>query len=872
MSQIERLFIAEKPSLAETIAGALGEMLGVRPVKSDGCWEVGNQRVTWFFGHMYEMAQPSAYGERWAKWTVASLPIVIDEGKWILSVPEDKKGQVRKVAALVKAAASIVNAGDPAREGQLLVDEALIEMGVDAFGPNVFRLWAQSMTRRGMITAINEIRPNADKRSLYFAAVCRQRADFQHGMTFSRLYTLLARASGADAKISVGRVQTPTLRLVVDRDRERIRFKPVDHFLPQVVFRHANGSFAANWVIPADHDGLDSEGRLVDRKVAEAVVAKIAGKAGRITAFASEPKSKAPPLPYSLSALQSDAGTKLGLTAKEVLDIAQALYEKHRATSYPRTDSRHLPTGVLADEAPGIMQALRGTKGLEDAAQAADMALRSAAWDDSKVSDHYGLIPTSEFTPAKLAQMDDNERAVFLLIARSFIAQFHPPFRWRAMSAEVACEGERFRATGRQVTDQGWKRVYGAGEADDEDDAEEAAGQALPSMAAQDPVEAGRGELVAKRTSPPPAFSDPSLIAAMANVHRFETNPEYKKLLREGDGIGTEATRADTIQTNLTRGFLKRKGKVGLESTELGRSIIDALPEDLKGAALTAIWERGLGQVERGQMAPQKFLAAQAADITAKVDAARGTTITVKGAKAPRPVEGHGETCAKCGQGIMVTREIMKGEHKGKTYLSCSRYPECDHRAWPQPKVDPLPGHGEACPQCGTGKMLTRQVTSKKDGKQYVLLACSNYPTCKHSVWPEAAPVPPLPGHGKTCPACGTGQLLTKKITAKATGKEHVLLSCNNYPACKHGEWPEGGSGGGGAAVDPLPGDGKECPACHKGHMRTKEFTDKETKQKRKMLSCDAYPACRNAEWPERGAGGSGGRGAPAKATVGKRR
>ena len=849
MSSYEILFIAEKPSLAQAIAEALAELKGVKASKLDGFWDVGDTAVAFFYGHMAELAEPKEYGERWAKWSLDSLPIVLDESEWKLVVPDDKKGQTRKVEALARQAKQLVSAGDAGREGQLLIDEMLLHWGIDPFSPHVKRLWVQSMARKDMMAALSQLLSNSDKRSLYQAAVSRQRADWQHGMTFSRMYTLLARNSGADAKISVGRVQTPTLRLVVDRDRERIRFKPVDHYLPMIVFRHADGAFKASWVIPADYDGLDSEGRLTDKAVAEWICAKIAGKDGRVRAFKSEMKSKAPPLPFSLSALQSECGTKLGMTAKEVLDTAQALYERHKATTYPRSDSRYLPVAILKDEAPGIMAALSATPGFADIAGAADLKLRSAAWDDAKISDHHGIIPTSEFSASKLSAMSDTERKVFDIVAKAFIAQFYPAFRYRSLSADILCENEQFKAGGRQLVDNGWKRVYGAGEADDEDDKGGDAAQTLPTMAVGDGVHADSSEIASKRTSPPPAFADPTLIEAMANAHRFESNPEIKRRLKEGAGIGTEATRADTIETLIARKFLTRKGKNGLESSELGRSVIDMLPEDLKSLGLTALWEGLLGEIEKGTLDPVAFMQKQAQSITERVAANRNSVVTVKGVAAVRPLPGHGKDCALCGIGKMVTREITS-KKDGKKYkcLSCTNYPACKGVEWPEPDVKPLPGHGKPCPTCGEGIMKTREVTSKKDGKKYKCLSCSNYPACKGVEWPEPD-IEPLPGHGKPCTACGKGVMKTREGTSKKTGKKFKCLSCSNYPECQAIEFVD-------KPVEPLPGHGNPCPKCGKGHLTTKEFISKKDNKPFRKLTCDQWPTCDHGEFPERTGGG----------------
>ena len=791
------LFIAEKPSLAEAIARARGTILGVRPSKGPKAWTVGDDAVTWLFGHMYELANPDEYDARFKQWRIDDLPILPD--RWRRVPHKDKADHLSAIKALLKSSKTVVNAGDAEREGQLLVDELLEEMGWDPFSASTKRIWVSSMAEKDMVAAINSIFPNADKRNLSVAAVLRQRADWLHGLNMTRLYTILARRSGADMLISVGRVQTPTLKLVVDRDREIEKFKPTDHYLPNGLFRHANGTFRADWIIPDDHEGLDHEGRLVDRKVADAIAAKIAGKTGKVESFASTPKTKAPPLPYSLSALQQECSTKLGLTAQQTLEVAQALYETHKATTYPRSDSRHLPTTILKEEAPGIMQALKAAPGIGDAAQKADMKIRSKAWDDSKVTDHHGIIPTSEFTAAKLERMSPVERRVFEMIAKAFVAQFYPDFAWKSLTAIVQVEGERFKGTGRQVTAQGWKAVYGAEEADDEDDKE--ADQAVPTMAKGDPVTAEKGEVASKRTQPPAYFTDGTLIAAMTNVHKFVTDPEVKKRLKENDGIGTEATRASIIETLLKRKFLERKGKTKLMSTQQGRSVIDALPEDVTSPGMTAIWEAQLSKIARGEADPQNFTDILVKTLSRTIMRGKESSVTIKGASI-EPLEGHGQTCPKCGKGQLLTRVVQKGEQKGKRFLSCNAWKKddpnsCDYSAWPEsgPRkpVKPMEGDGQQCPKCGKGRLVTRAI-GKGDNKGKTFLSCDNWRkgdpmSCDYVKWPEDK-VKPMDGHGAQCPQCGKGTMVTKLI-GKGDNKGKTFLSCNAYPECKHSVFPD---------------------------------------------------------------------------------
>lgn len=817
----ELLYIAEKPKLAAAIAEARAKKLGVKAVKGQTEWRVGNDAVTWLFGHMYELANPDHYDERYKQWRAEDLPIV--PHKWARSAHKDKSAHLNAIRSLLKQSKIVVNAGDAEREGQLLVDELLEEMGWDPFGTSTQRIWVSSFAERDIIKAIDDQFPNADKKNLYTAALLRQRADWLHGLNLTRLYTVLARNSGANMLISVGRVQTPTLKLVDDRCREIEAFKPVDHYLPSGFFSHANGKFKADWIIPDDYEGLDPEGRLVDKSIAARIVAKISGKQGKVESFSSTPKTKSAPLPYSLSALQAECSSKFGLTAQQTLDIAQSLYETHKATTYPRSDSRYLPKSILNDEAPGIMASLANTPGFDEAAQRSDLRLRSKAWDDSKVTDHHGIIPTSEFSPSKLAKMSPEERNVFGLIAKAFIAQFYPDFAYKSLSAVVVVEGERFKGNGSQVTNIGWKVVYGADFEDEDDDKE--SDQSLPTMAKGDAVHVEKGDISSKRTTPPPYFTDGTLIIAMTNVHKFVKDPEVKKRLKDNDGIGTEATRANIIETLISRKFIARKGKTKLVSTPEGRSVIDALPDDVTSPGMTAIWEAQLSKIARGEASESQFTEVLLKSLGKMIERGRESSVRIKGASI-EPLPGHGETCTKCNKGKMITRVVAKGDHKGKKYLACDGWRKddpnsCNNAVWPERKtadVKPIEGHGEECPKCGVGHLKTRLI-SKGDNKGKAFLACDNWQkdnpkSCDYVQWPK---VKEAEGHGITCTECGKGTMITRTV-GKGDNKGKTFLSCSAYPECKHSVFPDnfgnkkGGSGakpkafGGGAALKTKPG------------------------------------------------------------------
>lgn len=810
----KHLFIAEKPSLARTIADARGKMLGAQPKKGDHCIIVGDDAVTWVVGHVYELAPPDQYDAAYKRWgDLSKLPIVPD--KWKRNPKENFIGNLNKIRNLIKNSDKLVNAGDAEREGQLLIDEMLEEMNVDPFSPKVLRFWAQSMTERDLIETLKSLFPNADKKNLSTAATLRQRADWLHGLNMTRLYTTLARNSGADMLVSVGRVQTPTLKLVVDRDREIANFKPVDHYTPTGFFLHENGKFKADWIIPKDTSKIDPddkhfdvEGRLVDKAFAQKIADDIAGKTGKVEAFKSQNKSKAPPLPHSLATLQQECSKKLGLTAQETLDVAQALYEKHKATTYPRTETQHLPSAIHKDEAPGIMSALASCSGFEDIAGNADLKLKSAAFDDSKLSDHYGIIPTSEFSSSKLRAMSDVERKVFEIVAKSFIAQFYPAQTWKSNSAEISVGEHRFKANGRDPISSGWRVVYGA-QADD-DDAEKESDQSLPTMRKNDPVTVEKSDITSKRTKPPAHFTDGTLVEAMTNIHKFVTDPQVKKRLKENDGIGTGATRANIIETLMRRKFLQRKGggkTKKILSTTAGQSVIDVLPREVVDPGLTSIWEAQLSKISKGEASAEQFTDVLIKTLNKFVEQGRQMgAVKVRGAET-KALPGTGDKCPKCGKGIMITRTIHKGKHKGKSFLACNAWNKddpnsCNHSKWPDdPKrqVKPIEGHGKPCPKCGKGKLVTRQV-QKGEHKGKSFLSCDNWSkdnpnSCGHSEWPKQK-VDPLPGHGETCSSCNKGKMVTRMVQ-KGDKKGQRFLSCDAYPNCKNSSWPDSNGGDG---------------------------------------------------------------------------
>lgn len=696
-----RLFIAEKPNLAKAIANGLGNSR-----KDDGCIRCGDDVVTWCFGHMLELAWPQDYKPEYAQWRREHLPIIPDQ--WKYKVRKDAAKQLSIIGSLLREADSVVNGGDPDREGQLLVDEVLEHFGYR--GP-VARIWLPSLDDKSVRIALDGIRDNAPYAPLRDAARARSLADWLVGINATRAMTIKGREDGRSETLSLGRVQTPTLALVVARDREITNFKSADYFVLRATLAHAAGEFTATFVPSEIQAGLDASGRMVDFTQVAAVLERINGVEGVVAESLRENKSKAAPLPHSLSSLQKAASSRFGMSAQEVLDTAQALYER-KLTTYPRTDCRYLPEEQYED-AVAVLAALSPVPGLDQIAGKADASLKSAAWNTQKVTAHHAIAPTGEMPPDNLKP---EERELYLMIASAFCLQFHPPMRYEARKIAVTLVDTRWEVTGRRLTDAGWT----AFSKDEEDDRPEE--ESLPPVEQGDAVTCRTVESVKKKTSPPSRYSEGTLIEAMAAVHRFVGDADAKATLKATKGIGTEATRAKVLETLKERGYLAIDKK-SIVSTPLGREIIDLIPSALKDPITTAEWESRLESIAQGKESLDAFLAEQKKilpDLLA-------------------PILGDGKPtfpCPACGAAL----NRRKRKTDGSWFWGCTAYPDCkvilpDDNGKPG-KARPKPALSEyVCKACG--KPLIKRTGAK--GEFY---GCSGYPGCKQTypVAPGGAP------------------------------------------------------------------------------------------------------------------------------------
>ena len=598
-----RLFIAEKPSLARAIAQALP--LPQRRYRDHIQCGDGTV-VAWCAGHILEPVMPEQYDRKYARWALGDLPIVPVQWKLRASAPALLSG----LKMLLRGATRVVHAGDPDREGQLLVDEVLDFLGYT--GP-VDRILINDTNPDAVRRQLAAIEPNAKYRSLGTAALARQRADWLYGINMTRLYTLLGRAAGYDKRVlSIGRVQTPLLGLIAARDAAIETFQPTAYYVVTAEVGTASGEmFSARWSPEGRPSEVDEEGRILRKEVALRIVEGTAGAKGHVVRSERAIKTEGPPLPYSLADLQIDAAGRLGLSAQAVLDACQALYETHRLTTYPRSDCSFLPEGHRAN-GEAVLAAVAGhLSELGCFANAADLSLRSRAWNDRKVTAHHAIIPTSSVGRAALSP---TERAVYELVARRYVSQFLPPCDYAQIRLELEIGGERFVAAGRETIALGWRKAA-SGASPEEGETE---GAPLPAPAEGDPVTVAEVLVSDKETQAPKHFTDASLMQAMVNIAAHVSDPRIKAILTEADGLGTPATRPGIIETLFERGYVWRRGKA-IVATAIGRALVDSLPRAATTPDMTAEWEAAMRGIAEGSETMDRFLGRTAVELAVLV-------------------------------------------------------------------------------------------------------------------------------------------------------------------------------------------------------------------------------------------------------------
>lgn len=642
-----QLHVAEKPSLATTIAKAIG--VKKRTKHSILC--ANGDEVTWLFGHLVGLKEPHEYDghESLKKWNKGELPIVRTEFHKKPTGDKSAKLQLKEVVKLLKDKKfdTIVNVGDAGREGQLLVDE-VIEYAGGAKGRQVKRFWTSSLSDESVKNELANLRDNTDDKFVWLglAGQARERADWLIGLNLTRAATIRAREHGIDNLVSVGRVQSVVLGLIVTRDAEIDNFISKDYLIPAIIC--GGGAIDATWQ-PSDTDSasFDSEGRLIDKDYGNRLI-----DISTATVFSANKTRKkvSAPLPYNLSSIQKIASSKYGFTGKQTLKICQSLYES-KYTTYPRSDSRYLPEDQRADAG----KKLKMLSSKFPAAGKADASLKHSAWNTKKVeeSDHHAIMPDATVPKAGLSP---DEEKIYKIVCESYIQLFMPDQETESHVIVLATNnegGQKWKATSKTTIVEGWHALSGSTDG----------GKTLPAVNKGDVIAVEKGELRSKKTTPPARFNDGTLIEAMANIHKFVKDPDVRAQLKENQGIATEATRADAIELQIRRDYVARKGKT-LISTPLGKEIDAALPEAVKDPGMTALWESYLKAIEKGQ-APVDGFYKQIAETVKGM-----TEFILESEFAGRKIQ----PCPTCGRPI-VRAESKKS--KGKFYWRCVESSDC---------------------------------------------------------------------------------------------------------------------------------------------------------------------------------------------------
>jgi DNA topoisomerase-3 len=594
-----KLYIAEKPSLGRAIAAALP-----KPQKNhQGYIALANgDVVSWCIGHILEQANPENYDPAFKKWQMAHLPIVPEQ--WQLKPKTQTRTQLTVLRKLVKQADAIIHAGDPDREGQLLVDEVIDFLKVPAQKKqNIQRLLISDLNLPAVKRSLANLQSNQLYMPLSISALARSRADWLYGINLTRAYTLQGQKAGFNSVLSVGRVQTPLLGLVVRRQQEISNFIAKNFYDVHAHLQtDSQAKFIAKWQ-PSDacQPYMDEEGRVLNKALAENVVSRINNQTAVVSEVDEQQKKQAAPLPYNLSSLQIDAAKIYSLNAKLVLDVCQALYEKHKLITYPRSDCRYLPKEHHA-QAKGIIAMLANAdETYAKFAQGADSSLKSKAWNNAKVTAHHAIIPTEK--SANKLTLNPFEKKIYFLIVRQYLAQFYPVYQYNQSRISVLIAGGTFSANAKTPIAQGWKVLFQrtkskSNKVDQSDENTECqlTHQSLPKLVKGEQLQCLHGELISRMTQAPKQFTDASLLSAMTGIARYVSDSTIKKMLRETDGLGTEATRAGIIDLLFKRGYLERKGK-NIHATAIGVSLINALPMAATLPDMTAHWEATLTNI-----------------------------------------------------------------------------------------------------------------------------------------------------------------------------------------------------------------------------------------------------------------------------------
>ncbi|MBX2527586.1 DNA topoisomerase 3, partial [Campylobacter jejuni] len=596
-----RLFIAEKPELGRAIA----EGLDGNYKSGEGYIQKGDNIVTWAFGHILELAKPEEYDEKYKLWKLEDLPLPIKEFKYLPK--KESKKQLKIICDLIHSdkITSIVNCGDADDEGQILVDEII---QYSKTSKPVFRVLINDLTPKAVKEEIAKIKPNADFKGMSERGFARSQADWIVGINLTRAYTIMARKNGYEGVLSVGRVQTPILSLIVNRDKEFENFKSIDYYSLLGDFNINNNTIKAR---------LKTEDKILDENLAKEIKESCENQNAKIN-LKIENKKEYPPLPYNLLVLQAECAKLFGFSPDKTLEITQNLREKHKAITYNRSDCQYLPE-TMFEQAPNILNIIKENLNSNDEIQAliasSDLTIKSKAFNDANISAHYGIIPTQNKISSQLTQ---DELVVYNLIAKRFIIQFFHPREYQTNTINLEVNQRIFTATQNKTTKSGFRSLWQNVDSEEEQENNENDINDLSILKNGDIAKCSLIQIEKKQTKPRPYYTMTTLLKDLNSVAKYVSDERIKKLLMEKDkdkkgesgGIGTPATRSNHIKTLIEREYIEvsKDKKQIIKSTKKGRDLIKLSPKSLITPDMTALWFEQQKMIEISELRREQFL------------------------------------------------------------------------------------------------------------------------------------------------------------------------------------------------------------------------------------------------------------------------
>jgi DNA topoisomerase III len=694
VSMGKSLVLTEKPSVGRDIA----KLLGCNQ-KGNGCFIGSKYIVTWALGHLVTLADPEAYNDSFKTWKIEDLPMLPKHME--LVVIKETSKQYAAVKQLLKQSdvEELIIATDAGREGELVARWIIQKAG---WRKPIKRLWISSQTDKAIREGFNNLKPGSVYEFLFAAAECRAQADWYVGLNVTRALTCKY-----NAQLSAGRVQTPTLALVVERENEIKKFIPKDYW---TITAQAKG-FSLLW-----QDNQNKQSRIFDSKKVERILATVKGKQGQVTDIKKESKKELPPLAYDLTELQRDANRKYGYSAKKTSSIMQQLYEQHKIVTYPRTDSRHL-TEDLVSTLPERVKTIAVGPYIDLARSVIRNKITPTKRlvDNTKVRDHHAIIPTEQ--TVFLNKLSQEEYRIYDLIVRRFLAVLSPAFEYEQTTVKIDIKGETFTVSGKIVKNRGWQAIYAEGnwseEADDSDEQE----QTLPDLVMRQSIDLISVKSLPRKTKPPKRYTEATLLSAMEHPGKHIEDESLRETLERTSGLGTPATRADIIEKLFNSFYMERNGKE-IIPTSKGVQLIGLVPQELRSPELTAKWEKQLDEISRGREDRNRFITGITDYTTQLVGQVIGSSHTFRHDNVTKT------KCPECGKFLLqvkgkrgemlVCQDRECGYRQGVSIHSNARCPQCH-------KKMELRGEGEnklfTC-TCGYREKLTAFMKRKdQEGK-----------------------------------------------------------------------------------------------------------------------------------------------------------